>query len=233
MTKKRIWELDALRGGCIIAMILIHFIFDLNYFGRLSISLPSWFLFLRDYGHVVFIVISGICVTFASACVKRGIMVFGCGLLISYVTLFMDQILGFAYLRIWFGVLHMLGVCMMLYPLFRRVPALVQFVLGFSFIILGFWLSGVRIDVDYLFPLGLRSGKIFTGSDYFPIFPGLGWFLIGAGLGKTIYKNRTTRFPKINAEHSILRFFRFCGIHSLIIYLLHQPILAVLVMLIF
>ena len=121
--KQRIWELDALRGICILGMIVVHFFFDLSYFGCISLNLPSWFVFIRQYGHILFVLISGICVTLASRSFQRGVVVFGAGLLITYVTMFMDQILGFSNMRIWFGILHMLGLCMMLYPLFKRLPA--------------------------------------------------------------------------------------------------------------
>lgn len=33
--KERIWELDALRGLCLLGMIAVHLCFDLQVFGRL------------------------------------------------------------------------------------------------------------------------------------------------------------------------------------------------------
>ncbi len=231
--KQRIWELDALRGICILGMIVVHFFFDLSYFGGISLTLPSWFAFIRQYGHVLFVLISGICVTLASRSFQRGVVVFGAGLLITYVTMFMDQILGFSNMRIWFGILHMLGLCMMLYPLFKRLPAWALALIGAAFIALGFWFETVTVSVDFLFPIGLRSGRVFTGSDYFPIFPGFGWFLVGAFLGKTVYRRKQSLLPRINAENAALRFFRFCGKHSLVIYLAHQPVLTILTLLIF
>nr|HIK01074.1 DUF1624 domain-containing protein [Candidatus Undinarchaeales archaeon ERR594346 U_76725] len=33
MKPSRLWEIDALRGIAISAMIIFHFLFDLNYFG--------------------------------------------------------------------------------------------------------------------------------------------------------------------------------------------------------
>ena len=231
--KHRIWELDALRGICILGMIVVHFFFDLSYFGDLSLTLPNWFIFVRQYGHVLFVLISGICVTLASRSFQRGVVVFGAGLLITYVTMFMDQILGFSNMRIWFGILHMLGICRMLYPLFKRLPHWALALIGVAFIALGFWFETFTVSVDFLFPLGLRSGRVFTGSDYFPIFPGFGWFLVGAFLGKTIFRKKQSLLPRVNAENAVLRFFRCCGKHSLLIYLAHQPILTLLTLLIF
>ncbi len=229
--KARIWELDALRGICILGMVVVHIFFDLAFFGGMDLGLPAWFDFVQHYGHVFFVLISGICATLGSHSFRRGVFVFCAGLLVSYVTLFMDYVIGVSGIRIWFGILHMLGVCMMLYPLFKKLPFWLLGILGIGFIVLGFWLETVRVSVDFLFPLGLRSGNIFTGSDFFPIFPGLGWFLFGAGLGKLIYGKKQSLLPKTNANQPILRFFRFCGVQSLPIYLLHQPVIALIVVL--
>ena len=226
MTKERVWELDALRGICIIGMIVVHFFYDLSMFGAKAIHLPGWFLFIRQYGHVLFVLISGICATFASrSTLRRGLVVFGCGLLVSYVTFFMDYILGFTNLRIWFGILHMLGLCMLLYPVFRKLPFWALALLGAAFVALGFWLETQTVAVDFLFPIGLRSASFYVGSDYFPLFPGLGWFLIGAAVGKTAYRSKQSLLPKVNADNPILRGLRFVGKHSLWFYLLHQPVL--------
>ena len=233
MKKERIWELDALRGICILGMIAVHLVFDLVSFAGLTLHIPAWFLYMQRYGHILFILISGICVTLAARSFRRGVIVFGAGLLISYVTLFMDVILNMGDLRIWFGILHLLGACMMLYPLFKRLPFWALALLGAAFLALGVWMTGVRVDVDFLFPLGLCSGRIFTGSDFFPLFPGLGWFLIGAAIGKTAYRKKVSLLPNVPSDFFLLRFLRFCGRHSLEIYLLHQPILTGIVFLIF
>lgn len=231
--KQRVWELDALRGICILGMVAVHVFFDLSYFGGIELSLPDWFYFIQHYGHVLFVLISGICVTLASRSFQRGVTVFGAGLLVSYVTMYMDQILGLSNMRIWFGILHMLGVCMMLYSLFKRLPHWALALLGVCFVALGFWMETFTVSVDFLFPLGLRSGSIFTGSDFFPLFPGFGWFLLGAALGKSVYRKKQTLLPRVNSDNAVLRFFRFCGKHSLIIYLAHQPVLTILTVLIF
>ncbi|MBO2526681.1 MAG: hypothetical protein CW335_00660 [Clostridiales bacterium] len=234
MTKKRIWELDALRGICIIGMIVVHLFYDLSAFGGKSIDLPKWFLLIRQYGHILFVLISGICATLtASTTFKRGLAVFCAGLLVSYVTFFMDCVLGITNIRIWFGILHMLGVCMMLYPLFRKLPYWATALIGVIFIVLGYWMQTLTVSVDFLFPIGLRSAAFYVGSDFFPLFPGFGWFLIGAAVGKTAYRKKESLLPGVNADCMIFRFFRFIGRHSLWFYLLHQPVLTAVVLLIF
>lgn len=232
MTKKRVWELDALRGICILGMFVVHFLFDLSAYGRMTFDLPKWFLLIRQYGHILFVLISGICATLTShSTLKRGLTVFGCGLLVTYVTMFMEYVLGFTNIRIWFGILHMLGICMILYPLFRKLPFWALALIGAGFIVLGYRMETLTVSVDYLFPLGLCSATFYVGSDFFPIFPGLGWFLIGATLGKTVYRKKESRLPKVNEDFFLLRGLRFVGRHSLWFYLLHQPVMFAIVFL--
>lgn len=232
MKKERIWELDALRGLCILGMIVIHLLFDIVQIAGVMLSVPSWVEFIGAYGHIFFILISGICVTLANRSFKRGVIVFGAGLLVSYVTLFLDFVLKFSYLRIWFGILHLLGICMMLYPIFKKLPVWTLAVLGAAFVVLGFWLQTVSVSVPFLFPIGLCSDAVYAGSDFFPIFPGLGWFLIGAVIGKTAYRQKKSLLPKVNAALPPFRALRFIGRHSLEIYLIHQPVLFLLTLLI-
>lgn len=232
--RERIWELDALRGLFILCMTVIHLPGNLAQFGGLEMgTFPAWWGVVSTYGHILFILISGICVTLAARSFRRGVVVFGAGLLISYVTLYMELVMDMGTMRIWFGMLHMLGACMMLYPIFKKLPPWALLLIGISMVGLGLWLRTFRISVDFLFPLGLRGNKIYRGRDYFPLFPGMGWFLIGAFLGKTLYRRKTTLLPKVNSHNPILRFFQFCGRHSLFIYLAHQPVFTLISLLIF
>ena len=116
-------ELDALRGLCILCVILIHLIFDLIYFIGLDLHLPAWYVFIQQYGGVIFVVLSGCCATLGSRSFRRGCIVFACGMLISLVTFGMYR-LGMASrdVIVWFGVLHLLGICMMLYPAYKKLP---------------------------------------------------------------------------------------------------------------
>lgn len=225
---KRIWELDALRGICIIGMVAVHLIYDLTVLYRLvEWNTPVWFSLLQNWGGVLFLLISGISATLGSRSVRRGAIVFGCGMLITAVTVGMYW-LGMAgsYIIIYFGVLQCLGVCMMLWPLFKRLPWWGLTFIGVILVALGLWLEAQpRVDTFWLMPLGL-PWESFATADYFPLFPNLGFFLLGAAIGRTAYREKQTLLPRVNENSGPLRFFRLCGKHSLLIYLAHQPILA-------
>jgi len=225
--KKRIWELDALRGLCLLGVIAVHLIFDLTVLYRIvDWRTPDWFDFLQEWGGTVFLVLSGVCVTLGSRSVRRGIIVFCAGLLITAVTygMYHFQFAGKSII-IYFGVLHCLGFCMLSWPVFRKLSPRMLAILGAIFVILGLAFSDLRVENEWLFPLGLRYPGFVTG-DYFPIFPHLGFFLLGAFIGKTAYAKKQTLLPKVNDRVLPLRALQFIGRHSLEIYLLHQPILA-------
>ena len=225
--KKRIWELDVFRGICILGVIAVHFVYDMvELYGLVEWDYPTIFTFIRDWGGVLFLLLSGACVTLGSRSVRRGLIVFGCGLVISAVTVGMYLLeLADKSIIIYFGVLHCLGICMLLWPLFRKFPWWALLLWGGVLTALGFWLR-VQPSVDhyYLMAVGL-PWEGFASADYFPLLPNLGFFLLGAVLGKTVYRRKESLFPKANTQNIAIRFFSFCGRQSLWLYLLHQPIL--------
>lgn len=220
--KERIWELDAFRGLCILFMVAIHLVLDLKGFDYEG----SWiFSFLRNWGGILFLLISGVCLTLGHRGYARGALVFGAGLLCSLVTWGLFR-LGFSGpdIIIWFGILHCLGLCMILGQRLNRLPVWSLVLLALPLLILGYWFRTFYVAPRWLFPLGLMA-EGFVSSDYFPLAPNLGWFLLGMVLGRTLYKEKRTLFPKVNAGAVPIRFLSWCGKNSLLIYLLHQPIL--------
>ena len=226
--KKRIWELDALRGLCILGMVVVHFIYDLvELYGLVKWDYPPLFTFVQQWGGVLFLLISGICVTLGSRCIRRGALVFGCGLVVSAVTFGMYHF-GFSGkgIIIYFGVLHCLGACMLLWPAFRRLPHWALAVLGAVLVVVGLYLRALPgAAFPWLMPLGL-PWEGFASSDYFPLLPYLGFFLLGSALGKSVYRKKESLLPQVNTRNFLIRFFLLCGKHSLWIYMLHQPILS-------
>lgn len=228
--KARIWELDAFRGVAILAVILVHLLFDLRYFLGLSLGYDNAvFQFIMQYGGVVFVVLSGICVTLGRRSLRRGLIVFGCAMAVTLVTEAMVWLgLDSGSIVVRFGVLHLLGLCMLLWPLLRRLPTGAMAVLGLVLVVLGYWFRTFQVEAVWLFPLGLTAPG-FSSSDYFPLLPHLGWFLLGAVLGRTAYREKQTLLPRVNAQAAPIRFFSWCGRMSLFLYLGHQPVLYALV----
>ena len=225
--KKRIWELDVLRGLNLFLMMVIHFIFDItSLFPLVRWQLPGWYdLVVRLCGSL-FVLISGICVTLGKHNIRRGLTVLGGGMIITAVTTAL-ALTGLCdpYIIIYFGVLHCLGCCMLLWPVFEKCPRWLLCLLGLCLMLLGQYLDTLTADTIWLIPLGVVP-RGFSSSDYFPLVRHFGTFLCGAGVAGYLYPDQTTLFPKANQQSVLIRFFSFCGKKSLLIYLLHQPVLA-------
>lgn len=223
--QKRIWELDAARGLALIGMLIVHFVFDLTELtGVFAWREPEWFLLVKNNAGGIFLIISGICATLGSRNLRRGAQVFACGMVCTAVTYAMYA-LGFAHwsILIWFGALHCLGTCMLLWSGLKRLDSRMLAALGLLLAAIGLVIGQYAFSTPWwLVPLGFCPAD-FQSSDYFPLLPNLGFFLLGAALGRRLYASRESRFP--GGE----RFFRpLCalGRNSLWIYLLHQPVLA-------
>ncbi len=229
---KRIWELDALRGICVLGMVMVHLLYDLS---NLGLDITSrLFRFAQYWGGTLFVLISGICITLGSRHIRRGLTVFCCGMVCTAVTAGMYWF-GFAGkdIIIYFGVLHCLGTCMLLWSLLRRCPNWLLAVLGSFFCMTGLYLERViLVDFPWLIPFGFQFPG-FASSDYFPLLPNLGYFLLGALLGRILYPKKETLFPKMDPPPFPIRFLCGCGRHSLLIYLLHQPLITGFLALIF
>lgn len=223
--KRRIWELDALRGLCILGMIVVHILYDLRVSGLITSN--AIVDLVQEFGSKFFLLISGICVTLGHRNIRRGILVFLCGMVCTIVTAGM-YFFGMAGkgIIIYFGVLHCLGACMLLWSLFSRLPTWAIGVLGTVITVVGLLIiPDLRVDFPWLIPVGVMFPG-FASSDYFPLLPNLGFFLIGAVLGRTLYRRKVSLLPRVNPQIFPIRFLAFCGRSSLWIYLLHQPVIT-------
>lgn len=229
---KRVWELDVFRGICILGVVAVHAVYDLvDLYKIIEWDYPAWFRLIKGCGFL-FLILSGICATLGSRSVRRGIIVFACGMGITAVTYGMYHF-GMAGqgIIIYFGVLHCLGLCMILWPVFKSCPWWILLLLGGIFVYFGFEVRGVTSGIKYLMPLGI-VWEGFLSSDYFPLLPNLGYFLIGSAIGRTLYGKKQSLLPKVKANKGLLGFLQKCGRNSLWIYLLHQPIISGVCMLI-
>lgn len=216
--KTRIWELDLLRGIALILMIYFHIIYDLKEFYNFPVSYESGAnSYIGKISAILFMLISGISSSLSKSNIKRAFKVLGIALIITIITHLYDSDNG-----IKFGILHFLGVSMLLSPIFNKWSKYILLLLSTFIIILGNALSNIETSVNYLFPIGIINSS-FVSSDYYPLLPWFGVFLYGLALGKFLYSQKRSIFNFSFKENVISKI----GRKTLPIYLMHQPTIIV------
>jgi len=210
----RVWEIDFVRAVAIMFMVAFHFLWDLQQFTELD--LVYWDAVEKiSNGAVVFMFISAISSGFSRKPFKRGLMVFAVGLGVTAVTYF-----TFPDTYVRFGILHFLGVSMMLFPLLKRINNVVLLGLAVVSVILGFAFADLRFSNGLLLPLGIRYNG-FNSVDYYPLFPYLAATILGVIAYKKWYYKRKSLFPFYWSPFLI----QWISRNALVIYLVHQPII--------
>ncbi len=229
----RIVFIDEIRGFCIILMVLYHYAYNVFQIYGIEFLNSAFLSFLRDFFAGIFILISGISCNFSKNNFVRGLKCFGLGLLITLFThVFISEQI------IIFGILHMLGLAMIVYSLVNRylnrlnkkmlmVLFFVLFIItgnvvnGYIgiFTLIFFYIPDVLYSCKFLFPLGIVSNNFYS-ADYFPMLPWLFLFLFGAVLGSL---RDVGKFPKFMYKRRC-KAFAFIGRITIWIYLGHQPI---------
>ncbi len=226
--------LDALRGLTVINMVLFHAMYDLVYI--FGIPAP-WYQGIGAFAWqqaicCTFITLSGFCAAMGKHTLRRGAIVFGLGTAVSLATiLFMPEE------RILFGVLTLIGSCMLIAgaakPALQKIPALVGFVVSLVLFagtrLAGSGYLGIFFKPLLRLPEALYQNVLtaylgfpppdFGSSDYFPLIPWCFLFLTGFYLhglcGKQILAVRWKGIAPLN----------LIGRHALGIYMLHQPVI--------
>lgn len=231
--------IDALRGFSILNMIIYHAIWDLVYiFGfhwQWYSSLPAhiWQQCICQ----TFIILSGFCVPLGRRRFKRGISVLLSGCLISVVTaIFMPQE------RVVFGILTFIGSCMLLTIPLERLLKRINPYCGTA-VNIALFVMTKNINQGYLcfykLPQALYSNKFtaymgfppsdFQSTDYFSIFPYVFLYITGYFL----YRVLESRNLLDKLQRSKIGALEWIGRRSLIIYLIHQPMIYLLFLMIF
>lgn len=231
----RIDILDAIRGFAILAMVFYHALYDLVYLFNVDIGPLAYLRYLEPPFAGAFILLAGVSSRFSHSNFKRALKVAAVAALVTAGTLlFTPQD------AIYFGILHFMAAAILLYALagrlLEKIPPAAALPLWLALFILtyqmpetyfvglrglfGFTLPGALQSVPWLFPFGIPNAN-FASADYFPLVPWLFLFLAGAVVGKPI---RDGRLPE-RFYTARVPFFAAAGRNTLLIYLLHQPVI--------
>lgn len=283
--RERLHVIDKIRGITFISMIVYHFMWDLRYIAGFSMD---WYtgIFCSIWQKSIcmsFIFISGFCFLLGRNHLKRSLMVFLSGVLVSIVTIvFMPEN------RIVFGILTFIGSAGLLMILIDKLQVLIQngnvkyvmknkisppmqkhdqavkrsvnmtmfvfcIVMFIAFFnvndgkIFGFNIPGYLYKGYVMTFIGFTD-RTFYSTDYFSLIPWMFLYMCGYYFYLSLCKSTITQNDRIvlsdravniltkKTEKKVYRpinnFLEFIGRHTLITYLLHQPVLYVLTIII-
>ena len=226
-SSSRLQVVDLLRGVAIGLMVLYHFSFDLNYFHVLSIDFnhDAFWLGLRAVIVSLFLGLVGMSLhlaamraRFGQAFLRRLGLVTVCAMLVTLASAVM-----FPRSVIFFGVLHFIAVATLLgRPMVRFYRA--NLVIGLALLIVGLSVQHPVFDHPAMQWIGMMTHKPVT-EDYVPLLPWFGVVLIGMFIGRTLCLPGLAPVREWRSGRSPVRALAFLGRHSLLVYMLHQPLL--------
>jgi uncharacterized membrane protein len=234
--QQRFIELDFWRGLAIIGMAIFHFIFLLDYLGYQDIHYTqgAWnilarlvqfsFLLLVGIGmHLSYqksVIRGADNVSFYLHQIKKGIIVLMSGMVVTFFTMYF---IPGDFVK--FGILHFIGASILVLSFIAHRP-----IAAGLFGILIFLLTPVVQSISVSIPVLLIFGFSypFSSVDYFPIFPWMAVPALGIFIGACLYKNYQPRWWGVGIKEKVPRLLSpviFLGRKSLLVYLLHIPIL--------
>ncbi len=238
---RRVHLLDEIRGLCVVLMVFYHAFYTIGYLFDVSfgVTLFKFFEPVEPFFAGLFIFICGICCNFSHSNLKRGLLLGGVAVLMSALlwcgvewTMLDDGSM------IWFGILHLLSVCILLYTLLRPTLNFIPTWLGLILCAVLFVLfmnvspyDGSFFGIPGVFEIATPPvernvlsyilGLCYVGfaGDYFPLLPWVFCFLAGTYFGRWRRKYPAwmsrSRFPLFSAIGKV----------SLWVYIAHQPVI--------
>jgi uncharacterized membrane protein len=224
---RRFAGLDIARGLAVLAMFLFHFIWDLGHFGYIDANIP-YSRGVKVFGHTIafsFLFIAGVALVLAQdghsrwpSFWRRFAIIGGAAALVSAGTyaLFPDAF-------VFFGILHCIAVSSLIAAPFVFLPWPMALVAAAIALIAPSVAANHFFDTRQWWWTGLSTFEPRT-NDYRPLLPWAGAMLAGVAATKA-FKDRLGLFAaSAGAASPAPCAATFLGRHSLLLYLLHQPL---------
>lgn len=224
----RLYWLDLIRAGLVLAMIGYHFYWDLVYFQIIHETAHQTYL-SRVFAHTIavgFLFVAGFSIVISSQknnFVKKFLWRFGKILSAAFAISYMTYII-FPQDFIYFGILHEIAISSLLIACLLRANFVIDFLIAAAIIILSYRLQDTNPANNVLPYLGLAK-NVKSSVDFVPIFPWSAFAVLGSAVAKLYLKNNLTSTNNPKKRYLGKKIILILSEYSLLIYLVHQPIL--------
>lgn len=237
-------EIDLLRGLAITLMIFGHILWDLDYFGLVPVN-NTFYASLQGIVPPLFFLLVGMSLIVSKKRVEfkteqdeknyykrlilRGIKILGLGMIITIITMIYSP-----ERVVVFGVLHCIGLSVIISVPFLKYRNY-NFLYSLIIIFAGTIIAQIHVSNPTIFHLaaGFHQLDVWRYTlDYFPLMPWFGVCLLGIVIGDWLYcsDRRMFKMPDFS-QYRPAKIFSWIGRHSLGIYLMHQPVIAGVILL--
>lgn len=220
---------DILRGVALVAMTVYHFTWDLEFYGWIlpgTTLETGWAVFARCIA-ASFLFLMGLSLVLAHeekirwpGFWKRLLQIAAAAALITVATY-----LAFPQSFIFFGILHAIAAFSLIGLIFIRLHWAIALIA--AAVVLTVWANSTVefFKAPVFWWIGLLPEPP-VSNDYVPVFPWLAATLVGIAIGKVIVRfGWLNRIGRLDAPRPVSKPLAFIGRHSLIYYLVHQPVM--------
>lgn len=220
---------DIVRGGALIAMVIYHVFWDLAFLRFFPVDVSSdlaWVIFARSILSVFLLLVgAGLVLSHGSATRwpafwRRFAILAGAAAIITIATLVV-----FPQSFVYFGILHAIALFSFLALPFLRMPIWLAAVLALVVMAFGWGYSDPFYNERLWSWIGFWTVPPLT-NDLVPIFPWFGLVLAGIVLTRLMLASPlAARAAASRPTHPLAQILTMLGRWTLLIYLLHQPVL--------
>jgi len=225
MGSRRLASVDIARGLALLAMFLFHFIWDLGHFRHIDASIPYSFG-VKLFGHAIafsFLFVAGVSLVLAHGSHPRwpsfwrrfGIVAAAAALVSAVTYVFFPDAFVF------FGILHCIAAASLLSAPLLFLPWPAALVAAAAAAIAPVVASKSFFDAPIWWWTGLSTFEPLT-NDYRPLLPWAGAMFAGIAAAKAYHMR--SRLEGAPSEEGGPKPLLWLGRHSLLLYLLHQPV---------
>jgi uncharacterized membrane protein len=232
-SRPRFAVVDLARGVAIIAMIAYHLCWDLSYLRFISADVgydPQWVVIARTIlSAFLFLVGVGLVLGHGRGIRWRAFWKRWVFVLVGALLITLGTYIAFPDTFVYFGVLHAIALFSVLAMPFILAPLRLLIAVTVPVLALPWFYANPLFNEKPWSWIGFWQVPP-PANDLVPIFPWFGVVLLGIAATRLVLRSTfSERIARINPQGRLSRVLQFLGRWSLLIYLLHQPLLLAVI----